>query len=153
MARDRRKHERSWKRRRQKRGEESKKRFASCLETRNESDMIAKIARQAKLDEFAARGGKIIINNLDDGTNVTILIEGSKEQEDWEKIMKDVSEVRMLRMKQRKIEGERCFEGAKAAIRQHPPAVEQARFLFERARDAFATAAVFDMITPLRKVV
>ncbi|EKX37508.1 hypothetical protein GUITHDRAFT_116317 [Guillardia theta CCMP2712] len=110
------------------------------------------IARQAKLDEFAARGGKIITNKLDDGTNVTILIEGSTVQQDWEKTMNDISEVRMLRMKQRKIEGERCFEGAKAAIRQHPPAVEQARFLFERARDAFATAAVFDMITPLRKM-
>eukprot|EP00960_Hanusia_phi_P072376 767775-Hanusia_phi.AAC.2 len=114
--------------------------------------MVAKSARRTKLEEFAAKGGKIITSKLEDGTEVNILIEGARVQQDWEEMMGQLSEVRSLKVKQRKLEGEKCFEGAKAAIRQSPPALQQARFLFERARDSFATAAVFDMMVPLRKM-
>ena len=44
------------------------------------------------------------------------------------------------------------MEGAWNAVKRMPPALDQAKFLFERAREAFATAGAADMIDALKEL-
>ena len=70
--------------------------------------------------------------------------------DDWDK-MNAKSGV-SKRTAQSRIEGERCIEGAWNALKRPIPAVEQAKFLFERAREAFATAGAADKIEVLKEL-
>jgi len=70
--------------------------------------------------------------------------------DDWDK--KNAKSGVSKRTAQSRIEGERCIEGAWNALKRPIPAVEQAKFLFERAREAFATAGAADKIEVLKEL-
>ena len=57
---------------------------------------------------------------------------------DWDKQLRQMPLAETYRRRQRRIEADRCFEGARNALEKRPPAVEQAKFLFERAREGYA---------------
>ena len=68
----------------------------------------------------------------------------------WDKDVNARPMTEQHRRRQRRIEADRCYDGARTALERRPPQVEQAKFLFESARVAYADLGVFDMIEPLK---
>lgn len=105
--------------------------------------------RELELRHLEARGGRVVEHRLPSGAVVKIVMEGAAVLAAWDGMVASPPKDRM-RLRQRRLEAERSFHAARAAVDKDPPAVEQARFLFATARDAFASLGSIDMIEPLR---
>ena len=95
--------------------------------------------RELELRHLEARGGRVVERRLPSGAGVKIVMEGAAVLAAWDGMVASPPKDRM-RLRQRRLEAERSFHAARAAVDKDPPAVEQARFLFATARDAFAPA-------------
>ena len=106
--------------------------------------------RASELAALRARGGRVVEFQMEGGGCVRIVMEGDAVLSDWDQQLLQMPLADKYRRRQRRIEADRCYEGARNALEKRPPAVEQAKFLFERAREGYADLGVFDMIEPLK---
>ena len=108
------------------------------------------LKRSRELAVIQERGGRVVEFALEGGVRLRIVMEGQEVVKDWDEQVRDMPMNDLMKRRQRRIEADRCYEGARNALEKRPPALEQAKFLFERAREAFADLGVFDMIQPLK---
>ncbi len=91
--------------------------------------------RARELDKIRERGGRVVEHTLASGDTVRIVMEGESVQASWDAMMTAQTAKEKQRREQRRLEAERCYLGAVSAVGASPPAVEQAKFLFDRARE------------------
>jgi len=108
------------------------------------------LIREKELKRLEEMGGRVLEHTLADGVKVRIVMQGEDMIRHWDEMME--SSVTSHRIRQIRMEADRCFEGVRNALKMRPVALEQAKFLFLRARESYATVGATEMIDRLKEL-